>query len=451
MPLGVGAQNASESMKRGIDQENKGLDIVDTLWKQIDDMKKTRDAKTKADQDYQVGVHTLNLNAQHYGIGSVAEDPKTGKPVLKPFTQQEQQNRVAMNLNATLDAFGIPHAPLQLQQGANSQAAAAAPQVPTPQAQAVPHPTAGQLPPDDAGQVSPNAGITYGNMSSGFYGQSTPSAAAIPPLPSGMSTQTALPTQGAPTAMKPNIIKSISIGPDGKPRISMGPDTTTNKSQDLANKTKYESDVAFNQIVGLAGQAVKRLKSAYIQQGGSGPIAGAMGKLRAAMGDPDASQVSAYKEEKRQTVIAMARQLSGGSRGAVTLFNRLLESFPDSSYSEKAAADTFSAMTMSAYSVKHAIDKANKERPDLNTLPEEDAAKVIESYITPMNNEESDAFQKATYKAFQKQKPALTGDLGTFGPGKVNETVGAGESAEDPVITALRKAHPGIRIRKATV
>lgn len=80
--IGGGLDNA---LKERNDRDASGIDVVDTLWKRLDDLKKIQEDKRKTDLEYEDKLNTLDIDARYKGIGTVARDPKTGRATLTPY------------------------------------------------------------------------------------------------------------------------------------------------------------------------------------------------------------------------------------------------------------------------------------------------------------------------------------------------------------------------------
>lgn len=96
---------------RAYAEAGAGVDILDSMFERIDAMRKARDAKQKAERDYQRQVVDLDLDARDKVIGTVAIDPATGNPKLTPFTAQQQQEIARRRYAAQMAALGMPLPP----------------------------------------------------------------------------------------------------------------------------------------------------------------------------------------------------------------------------------------------------------------------------------------------------------------------------------------------------
>lgn len=190
---GTGSQQAYETSKRGVD-------VLDDIFEQIDTMRKARESKAKADRDYQVQLRTLDLNARDKGIGTVSQDPQTGRPVLKPFTIEEQEARIRQKQAVQLAAFGIPM----------SLGPVGSPASPTamPQTGALPVPAAPPAAATMTGGAPPAAPVPVQQP-----------AAAAPKTAAGGVQTTAAGSDYAQVAGTPFAVSGYTVGPNG-PSVS---------------------------------------------------------------------------------------------------------------------------------------------------------------------------------------------------------------------------------------
>lgn len=78
------AGNALTALQGATIQNAKAFDF-DALMANMTDFQKTRDAKLKADQEFNSKIAELDMKAQWYGIGRAYGDPRTGKAGIVPY------------------------------------------------------------------------------------------------------------------------------------------------------------------------------------------------------------------------------------------------------------------------------------------------------------------------------------------------------------------------------
>lgn len=147
---------------------------------------------------------------------------------------------------------------------------------------------------------------------------------------------------------------------------------------DKIAQSKAQEDTAYSALDAMTNNLTSSLKGAMIQAGGGGPAQALAGGAAAAMGLPNTGLIKGMSEVKRSTAIQMARTLAGGSQGVQKLFERVLETLPDTGFTPEQAGTTIAEMKFTGLALKTAFDKLGITPEAANKLSDSDIQHLVE-------------------------------------------------------------------------
>lgn len=343
-----------------IRQAAKPLDF-DVLFDQLDKAKKSKDAKLKADQDFNASMTNVDLHAKYYGVGNAVWNTQTGQAAIVPPSAPSIPPSVQAAYATGAGMSGQPISSV------------------VPGASVNPVTRGPYFDPNDPSVISGGGSAIP---------QSTAQLPAILP-PTQSSSVSAPPSVvglagNSDTASKTNqLIQQIqndpSIAPIAKQQIirSIAAKGATaqlaagTKEETQAMKDKLQTDKTFNSIVGLTQNGWAQLQTAFKQQGGGGPFKGIIGNIASAMGASQTGGIYAYKNVLNDTAIKLGSLFAEGSRGAVTLSKLLRDSVPKNIQTEDQALSAFAEMINTAYVIKSSVDKEGKTPQQIDQMDQQ--------------------------------------------------------------------------------
>lgn len=391
----------SNTGKNATEVASHSFDIVDSFFNRLESLTKTKTAYDQVQNELKTKVADLDLHARYYGVGSVYQDPKTGQ--VKLDTQSASQWPVPPIVQAQIPYVmaSAGATPAQIAQAMTSMNQRATPPgTPPPTGSALPAGAGIQMPAAGGGQPAFIQVPSMGSGQAGVY-----PAPSAPNASINNALQSAL-TNPAMTNAPPIQKRAMGARVVGQ-AINNAMVPATKAAEDIA-KTVVESDKDFNTVGQLIGNAVSALKAAQIQQGGGGPMKGILGSFNAMLGRPNTGAITSYTEVRRSTALALAKQYSGGSRGAVTLFENLLASFPSNSSTSEQAGSMFAEMYLTSFALKKAVDELKAQGIDVTEL---DATTLAKQKIAQWSPEEQQAIYEAIGKKFKSIAPRKVVDL----------------------------------------
>lgn len=208
------------------------------------------------------------------------------------------------------------------------------------------------------------------------------------------------------------------------------------KQQEELAKANQQSEQSFNQIMNLSDNMASALKGAYAQQGGGGPIKGMIGNAKAALGFNNTGNIKGLKEVKRATAISYARVLAQGSRGAVTLFNSILQSMPDNKFTSEQAGTTLAEMGLTAYALHKGIRDLGLTKDQVNSYSPDQLRTLMEKEKIGLDQETQDKIYNGIAEKFKNIAPRKSVDL----EGNVSN---GNKSNSNDLATIIKNAGPG--------
>ncbi len=192
----------------------------------------------------------------------------------------------------------------------------------------------------------------------------------------------------------------------------------------------------FNSILNLGDNFVSSLKASNAQSGGAGPIQGAIGKLAAAAGQPDTGDISGLKAVKRDTALAYARVLSGSSRGMATIFNRVLDSLPDSGSTKEQQGSVLAEMNLTAYAMLKAKKQLGLTDSQLNKMGPSSLESIISEQKANLTPDEQNAIFGAMSDRFKNISPRkqidINGTVTDAKPNPISKFIFGGQTLSRP-------------------
>lgn len=130
--------------------------------------------------------------------------------------------------------------------------------------------------------------------------------------------------------------------------------TIEQKSTEAGEKTSQD----FGQSSAMIDNLISAAKGAYVQSAGGGLLAGTAGNIASALKMDNTGLISGLKTTARDTAAAYARVLTGGSRGVLGMFNRILDTIPsDATLNPQQAASALTEMYLTAAALENGIKK----------------------------------------------------------------------------------------------
>lgn len=127
-------------------------------------------------------------------------------------------------------------------------------------------------------------------------------------------------------------------------------------NQGVQNKAVLGAEQNFGQTDGMINNLLSSIKGAYAQSAGGGMINGTAANIASAMHLPDTGLISGLKTTARDTAAAYAKVLTGGSRGVLGMFNRVLETIPhDTTPTPQQAGSALTEMYLTGAALEKGI------------------------------------------------------------------------------------------------
>lgn len=127
-------------------------------------------------------------------------------------------------------------------------------------------------------------------------------------------------------------------------------------NQGVQNKAVLGAEQNFGQTDGMINNLLSSIKGAYAQSAGGGMINGTAANIASAMHLSDTGLISGLKTTARDTAAAYAKVLTGGSRGVLGMFNRVLETIPhDTTPTPQQAGSALTEMYLTGAALEKGI------------------------------------------------------------------------------------------------
>lgn len=183
--------------------------------------------------------------------------------------------------------------------------------------------------------------------------------------------------------------------------------------------SKAKENAAYATLDSLSDNLVGNIKSAMIQSGGGGFMPDMVGKLAAgplgqALGMSDnTSAITAMNAVKRDTAIAYARNLAGGSQGVQKLMERVLDTMPDQGMTPQQAASSLAEMKMTGLALKNGIDKLKLTPDQMDSMTADQFQALADSAKSLMGPDQQNQVLSGIYKSMANVPARLQGDMFT--------------------------------------
>lgn len=344
-----------------------------------------------------------NLNNTISGFGQMQTDKYQAGQQLQLAQAQQLANAQAMYMaytgkrNPNIDAMlsNNPYGKFIIPQGQGLSSAN------QPQTQNGNQPMNNQvagtlfgLPPAQAMAASGNMPMSYGNPST----NTDTSSGSVPSNGQSMSLMNPIsgPVQTSMTSeMQPYVgmvPKSITTqNPQGeaavqsaKSQAEAGVAVPEQYSKDIMS-SKAKEDVAAGTLYGLSKNLIADLKASQVESGGGGPVMGRLANLDTMFGGSPAT--FGIKNTVRDTAIAYARNLSGGSQGVTRLFQNIVDTIPNENATSKQAGTASLQMYLTARQLQSGMDNLNLTPPDLKNMTDDQLQNVLGSGNIDRNSE----------------------------------------------------------------
>lgn len=148
-------------------------------------------------------------------------------------------------------------------------------------------------------------------------------------------------------------------------------------------QSKGKEAVASSMIDQLNRNLSADLKSSLIESGGGGPIKGRIAKAVTFLGQ--APSTFGLQNTKRDTAIAYARQLAGGSQGVQRLFEHVLSSLPDESASEEQMATALNQMNLTAKQLQAGMQRMGYTEEQMKGISDSELANIVAAGSSSIN------------------------------------------------------------------
>lgn len=184
-------------------------------------------------------------------------------------------------------------------------------------------------------------------------------------------------------------------------------------------QSKAKENAAYATLDSLSDNLVGNIKSAMIQSGGGGFMPEMAGKIAAgpvgqALGMSDnTSAITAMNAVKRDTAIAYARNLAGGSQGVQKLMERVLDTMPDQGMTPQQAASSLAEMKMTGLALKNGIDRLKLTPDQLDGMTAEQFQSLADGEKSIMGPDQQNQVLAGIYKNMANVPARLQGDMFT--------------------------------------
>lgn len=398
------------------------FDLVDSFFNRLESLAKTKTQYDAVQNELKTKVADLDLHARYYGVGSVYQDPKTGQ--VKLDTQSASQWPVPPVVQAQIPYVMAAAGASPQQIGQTMLQMRQSPQPPgTPPSAALPAGAGIQIPATGGG-AQPSFQWTVPSAGGGTTAVGPASGSApIGVMPNGQGGFTfgspsvgpgssiGQPTGAIANAMQSGLTNPILANAPPIQKRAIGARVVgqainnamvpaTKAAEDTA-KAQIEADAGFKDVMAVVGDAVRDWKAASQQSRGRGVIGDMSNAIALAFQKNNTSSLQAYNETARTMGIKLATQLSGGSRGAVTLFTSLFANIPKPSANPQNAGDTFASMIKQAYALRRGADLMGKDLASVDS-PEE-AKKLVRTGM--LTNEQARGLNDAIQDMFEEIEP----------------------------------------------
>lgn len=179
----------------------------------------------------------------------------------------------------------------------------------------------------------------------------------------------------------------------------------TQYAKDIVS-SKAKEDTAFNSLNAMTDNLVSSLKGVLIQQGGGGIVPEMIGTVASKLGLDNTGLIKGISAVKRDTAIAYARTLAGGSQGVQKLIEKVADTLPDGGFTSEQAGSTIAEMKFTAMALKIAADNLKLTPQQINNLSEEQLQMLVDSGKTQLGGKKAqDAIYQQIGQQFSENEP----------------------------------------------
>lgn len=219
---------------------------------------------------------------------------------------------------------------------------------------------------------------------------------SVTPSPNQNTTPSTIPQGGfnMPAANPVGNQSQFSFSPGGQfvqPNIKMGPfgsmpsDVTNLLATNAVEANKaYAGQVgqaqgkqaaATNMLDNITQNLASDLKAHFIEAGGGGPVRGRVTDLSTMFGQSPAT--FGLKNTVRDSAIAYARDLAGGSQGVQRLFQQIGETIPQAGTTQEQAATALLQMHLTAAQLNAGMQSLGFSPKDIESMTDQGIQKVM--------------------------------------------------------------------------
>lgn len=184
---------------------------------------------------------------------------------------------------------------------------------------------------------------------------------------------------------------------------------------------KAKSAQAASTLEGITRNLVADLKSSMVESGGGGPIGGNIANLSTHFGMSPATY--GLKNTARDSAIAYARDLAGGSQGVTRIFQAVAETIPGANATPQQAGTAALQMHLTARQLESGMQNLGLKPKDMKDMSDEEVQKVLNSGTIDRDTE-TKAFANIVNNIEPTKVMDLQGNLGEPQPNPISKAMG---------------------------
>jgi hypothetical protein len=178
-----------------------------------------------------------------------------------------------------------------------------------------------------------------------------------------------------------------------------------------------KGQMAWGQTDKMIDNMISATKAAYTQAGGGGLVEGTIGNVATALRLPNTGNIQGLKTTARDTAAAYAKVLTGGSRGVLGMFNRILDTIPkDATMNPEQAGSSLAEMYLTGAAIEKGLKSGALDPEQLNKMSQSE----VEAWVgaNSLSSDEQTQLYKNLSTKFQAIAPRKQINLTT---GEVKE------------------------------
>jgi hypothetical protein len=203
---------------------------------------------------------------------------------------------------------------------------------------------------------------------------------------------------------------SMKINPFVQANLNIAESGAKTKINEIA-----KGQMAWGQTDKMIDNMISATKSAYIQAGGGGLVEGTLGNIATGLRLPNTGNIQGLKTTARDTAAAYAKVLTGGSRGVLGMFNRILDTIPkDATMTSEQAGSSLAEMYLTGAAIEKGLKSGALDPEKLKKM----TTAEVESWVSSnsLSAEEQTQLYKNLSTKFQaiaprKQINLMTGEV----------------------------------------